>query len=73
MQRLKNSLMLILQPLYAVLVCYSTAFPDDRNAIVDFEISQRQIIKDLTSELERCKGNVTEHKSYAEARLTVVS
>jgi len=72
-QRLKDSLMLTLQPLYAVLECYSTAFPDDRNATVDFEISQQQIINDLTSELEQCKGNVTKHKSYAEARLTVVS
>ena len=72
-RRLKDCLMLNLQQLYGILECYSTTFPDDRNAIVDFEISQRQTINDLTSDLEQCKGNVTEHKSYAEARLTVVS
>ena len=38
------------------------------------KVSQRQTaISDLTGDLEQFEGNVTEHKSYAEARLTVVS
>ena len=71
-QQLKNCLMVNLGQLNGIVKSYNHAYPKEKNVVEEFMAAKINTVYELTEKLVECQDDVTTHKEYLEARLTVV-